>query len=92
MDGCSKNSSNTFSRTPMDASEWMKKNIQKCLDDLVDFQMAFKMCCETISTKAKRNYRYSTVCTPALPLSAGGGLSFLPNFQKGGAWHDLNFY
>ena len=26
MNGCSKNSSNSFSRTPMDASEWMKKN------------------------------------------------------------------
>ena len=85
MDGCSKNSSNTFSRTPMDASEWMRKNKQKCLDNLVDFQMAFRMCRETISTKAKRNDRYSIVYTPALLLSAGGGLSFLPNFQKGEA-------
>ena len=25
MDGCSKTSSNIFSRTPMDSSEWMKK-------------------------------------------------------------------
>ena len=25
-----------------------KKNIQKCLDNLVNFQMAFKMCCKTI--------------------------------------------
>ena len=26
MNECSKNSSKIFSRTPMDASEWMKKN------------------------------------------------------------------
>ena len=59
MDGCSKTSSNIFSRTPMDASEWMKKNIQKCLDNLVDFQMDIKIFRKTIDTKAKRNDRYS---------------------------------
>ena len=47
---CSKNSSNIFSRTQMDVSEWMKKKIiRKCLDNLVDFQMAFKMCRKTIA-------------------------------------------
>ena len=50
MDGCSKNSSNIFSRTPMDAYEWMKKKIiEKWLDNLVDFQMTFKMCYKTIT-------------------------------------------
>ena len=67
MDGCSKNSSNIFSRTRLDTSEWMKKKIkEKCLDNLVDFQMAFKMCRKTIiimlkekaKTKAKRNDRF----------------------------------
>ena len=58
MDGCSKNSSSIFSRTQMDTSEPMKKNMQKCLDHLVDFQIAFKMCRKTIGTKAQRNDRY----------------------------------
>ena len=49
-----------FSITPMDASELMKKNIYKCLDILVDFQIAFKICRKTIGTKARRNYRYSS--------------------------------
>ena len=60
MDGCSKNSNNIFPRTAMDATEWMKKTIPKCLDNLVDFQIAFKMCHKTIDTKAKRNDRYSS--------------------------------
>ena len=47
-----------LSRTPMDVSEWIKKNIQKCLNNSVDFQMAFNLCCKTIGTKAKRNDRY----------------------------------
>ena len=34
------------------------KREYKCLDNLVDFQIAFKMCRKTISTKAKRNDRY----------------------------------
>ena len=60
INGSSKYSSNIFSRTPMDASEWMKKkNIQKCLDNLVDFQMTFKMCLKTMSRKTKLNERYS---------------------------------
>ena len=58
MDGCSKNSSSIFSRTQMDTSEPMKKNMQKCLDHLVDFQIAFKMFRKTIGTKAQRNDRY----------------------------------
>ena len=37
-----------------------EKNMQKCLDDLVDFQMAFKMCRKTIGAKAKTNDRYSS--------------------------------
>ena len=50
MDGCSKNSSNIFSGTPTDASELIKKKIiEKCLDNIVDFQMAFKMCRKTIT-------------------------------------------
>ena len=28
--------------------------------------------------------------TPPPPLSAGGALNLLQNFQKGGAWQDLN--
>ena len=45
----------------MVAFEWMKKkNIYKCLDNLVDFQIAFKICRKTIGTKARRNYRYSS--------------------------------
>ena len=60
MDVCSKNPSKIFSRTPMDASEWMKKTILKCLDNIVDFQMALKMCRKTVDTKAKRNDRYSS--------------------------------
>ena len=59
MDRCSKNSSNLFSRTPMEASEWMKK-VKSNIHNLVDFQMAFKMCRKTIRTKAKRNDRYSS--------------------------------
>ena len=31
------------------------------------------------------------VGTPPLSAGAGGGLSLQPNFQKGGAWQDLNF-
>ena len=38
---------------------WIK-TIQKYLDNLVDFQMAFKMFRKTISTKAKRNDKYSS--------------------------------
>ena len=37
-----------------------EKNIQKCLDHLVDFQIAIKICCKTIGSKAKRNERYSS--------------------------------
>ena len=37
-----------------------KRNIQQYLDNLVDFQMAFKMCRKTISPKAKRNEIYSS--------------------------------
>ena len=34
----------------------------------------------------------SIVCTPPpSPLSSGGELNLLPNFQKGGVWQDLNF-
>ena len=37
-----------------------KKTIQKYLDNLVDFQMAFKMFRKTIGTKVKRNDKYSS--------------------------------
>ena len=37
----------------------MKKNIQKYLDNLAYFQMAFKMCRKITSTKTERNDRYS---------------------------------
>ena len=45
--------------------QWMplngwRKTIQKYLDSLVDFQMAFKMFRKTIGTKAKRNNKYSS--------------------------------
>ena len=51
MDGCSKNSSNIFPGTPTDASEIDEIKItEKCLDNIVDFQMAFKMCHKTITT------------------------------------------
>ena len=33
----------------------------------------------------------SIVCTPTSPLSSGGELNLLPNFQKGGGLTDLNF-
>ena len=36
-----------------------KKNIQKYLDNLTYFQIAFKMCRKITSTKPERNDRYS---------------------------------
>ena len=61
MDGCFKYSSNIFSRTPMDASKMdEKKTIQKCLDNLVNFQGVFKMCRKTMGTETKLNDRYSS--------------------------------
>ena len=49
-----------FSRTSMNTSEWMRKHIPKCLDHLVDFYIAFKLCHKTIGTKPERNVRYSS--------------------------------
>ena len=37
-----------------------KKPIQKCLDNPVNFQGAFKMCRKTMGTETKLNDRYSS--------------------------------
>ena len=61
MDGCSKTSSNIFLEHQwIPLNEWKKKNIYKCLGNLVDFQIAFKKCRKTIGTEARRNFRYSS--------------------------------
>ena len=54
MDGCSKMSNNIFSRTQMNAP-WMdeRKIMKKCLD----FQMAFKICRETITIMCHKSLK-----------------------------------